>query len=181
MANGEVYYEYGNDLTNFTTPISDTVQILSQAQGGLALKDIEGFTEIYWGPSAGVECLLFQQNHLIFMDLKTEEKVAYSLVMAVRRFGFRLLQWEALIRRLIREGVDIHGTTRSRLDEPRCYADEREASYVLGTPLDELFVFTVTLSDARSTSTAWLQILASEGINILEYLKTEYALHTPRQ
>lgn len=53
--------------------------------------------------------------------------------------------------------------------------------YVFGTPLDQLFAYTEPPSEARRVSTAWLQILASEGIDILAYLETEIALHISRQ
>lgn len=77
---------FGGDLTDFTTQISNSIRVLAQAQGDLSLTDIEGFSHFYWGPPAGAEILLLQQD-LINEEVRPEEKSAYAFAMAVKSFG----------------------------------------------------------------------------------------------
>lgn len=47
-----------------------------------------------------------------------------------------------------------------------------------GTLPDELFLYTVNPLESQVTANSWLQVPASEGHDILTYLKTESVLHT---
>lgn len=87
----------------------------------------------------------------------------------------RLAKWNPLVRRLLQIGVDIHAPVpRGYYFEPDSYPC---ALSPYGTPLDELFGATRTASEAKDAADAWLQILSTEGIDVLTYLEKEKALH----
>ena len=46
-----------------------------------------------------------------------------------------------------------------------------------GTPLDELFCRTKTPFEGEEAADRWLQILSSEGYDVVAYLEEELALH----
>lgn len=170
--------EYGGDLTSFATPIVDTLRVLSQAQTDFSLADMERFMRLYRGPPLGVEFLLLQNTNLAgTLDQDDKTKSALAFVTAVSLFGNGFTQWESVIRKLIREGVNIHGQIRGSWSKP-WYADDSKS--VLGTPLDELFVYTNTPFEAQIVGKSWLHTLSSEGYDILAYLNEEIALHTPQ-
>lgn len=86
-----------------------------------------------------------------------------------------LATWESLIRRLLQIGVDIHApVARGYYFEPDSYPCTLSP---YGTPLDELFTVTKTAGEAKDAADAWLQILSTEGIDVLTYLEKEKALH----
>lgn len=177
--------EYGGDLSSFEKPIIDTLRILLQAQDDFTLSDVRGFSNLYHGPPAGVEFLLLQDETLVGdLDQDAREKAAYAFAGAVSLFGEGFRQWENLIRKLIREGVNIHGQVRHFWYQSW---NERESHGFLdipdvpGTPLDDLFIRTKTPSEARAVANIWLQILESEGYDAVTYLKEEVALHEPQQ
>lgn len=86
-----------------------------------------------------------------------------------------LADWESLIRRLLQIGVDIHAPVpRGRYIKPDSYPCTLSP---YGTPLDELFGATRTAGEAKDAADAWLQILSTEGIDVLTYLEKEKALH----
>lgn len=86
-----------------------------------------------------------------------------------------LAEWESLVRRLLQIGVDIHApVARGHHFEPDSYPCTLSP---YGTPLDELFASTRTASEAKDAADAWLQILSTEGIDVLTYLEKEKALH----
>lgn len=87
----------------------------------------------------------------------------------------RLAKWNPLVRRLLQIGVDIHApVSRGYYFEPDSYPC---ALSPYGTPLDELFAATRTAGEAKDAADAWLQILSTEGIDVLTYLEREKALH----
>lgn len=86
-----------------------------------------------------------------------------------------LADWESPIRRLLQIGVDIHAPVpRGIYFEPDSYPCTLSP---YGTPLDELFAVTETAGEAKDAADAWLQILSTEGIDVLTYLEKEKALH----
>ncbi len=89
-----------------------------------------------------------------------------------------LSEWESIIRRLLRSGVDVHAPV------PRGY-DFQPGNYPCtldpyGNPLDELFMRISTAAEAKDAADAWLRILSTEGKDIMTYLEKEKALHDTR-
>lgn len=172
----------GGDIRIFAEPFVDTVRVLSQAQTEFTLSDMEDLTWYYDGPPSGIEFLRLQHTNLAgSSDQDEKEKSAYHLATALSLYGKGSLQWENVIRKLVHEGVDIHGQVRCFNNEPWDDRDDRSAVLEhYGTPLDELFRHTDTPFEAQKVSRSWLRILASEGIDVLVYLEEEIALHTAR-
>lgn len=86
-----------------------------------------------------------------------------------------LSRWESIIRRLLRIGVDVHAPVpRGGKFQPDDYPCTLNP---YGTPLDELFTCIGTVDEAQDAADAWLQILSTEGKDILTYLEKEKALH----
>ena len=89
-----------------------------------------------------------------------------------------LATWESIIRKLLHIGVDVHAPVL-RDDFLHSFQSESYPCTLsqYGTPLDELFTYTTTAGEAKEVADAWLQILSTEGIDILTYLEKEKALH----
>ena len=170
--------EYGGDLTAFATPIVDTLRVLFQAQTD---SDLDRLMYLYRGPPAGAEYLLLQHSNFTQVEgAHHENKLAYFFVVAVSLYGKGDLQWENLIRRLIRQGMDLHVHTRRRPFIPLCQ-DDHGYAYFHVTPLDELFVHTDSPFEAHKAACNWLGLLASEGLDITAYLEQEAVLHSAQQ
>ncbi len=87
-------------------------------------------------------------------------------------------QWESLIRRLLRTGVDVHESiNRSSKFNGRNFPYEIPE---YGTPLDEMFDGTDTPAESRALANGWLEILRSEGYDVVAYIEKEHALHYTR-
>ena len=71
-------------------------------------------------------------------------------------------KWESFIRRLLRNTADIHAVVPTRTD----YECVR-------SPLSELFYFNDDVFLSEIIRDAWLNILFTEGYDIVDYLKTE--------
>ena len=87
-------------------------------------------------------------------------------------------KWESIIRKLLHIGVDIHAP----VPRGNFFHSSQSESYPCtlsthGTPLDELFTYTNTAGEAQDAADAWLQILSTEGVDVLAYLEKEVALH----
>ena len=167
----------------------DTIRLLAQAQEHFSATDIIECAQDYFGPPLGAELLLSQQCGLEDDPAQSGASGSVSdhiFATALRNFGGNRA-WEALIRRLIRKGVDVHGRVNQdqiiyyNLNAQFAYdPSDARYSWVYGTPLDELFVNRLTKSDAedcRGSADAWLQILSSEGLDVQAYLKEEIAIH----
>ena len=136
---------------------------------------------LYHGPPAGAEYLLLQHRNFTQVGGGDHnDETVYFFATAVSLYGEGYLQWENLIRRLIRQGMDVHAHTRLRPIDP-WFQDVSEDTYFLGTPLDELFVHTYSPFDAHIAACNWLDLLASEGFNITAYLEQEAVLHSAQQ
>ena len=156
----------------------DTIRLLAQAQEHFSTTDVIECLKHYFGPPLGAELLLSQQYEL--EDDPAQSGASGSdhiFATALRNFGAGDRAWEALIRKLIRKGVDVH----SRVNQgPVNYHYDVRDSWVYGTPLDELFVnkpMTPDAEDSRASADTWLQIVSSEGFDVQAYLKEEIAIH----
>ncbi len=156
----------------------DTVRILAQAQEDISSTNVSLFFECYYGPADAAYWMLslYSVQYEILLA-ENEGEIYPPLGSALRAFGRGEDQtgWETFIRRLISIGINIH----ARVPRGRCF-DPYQYPYPLspyGTPLDELFTNTGTAVEAKSAGDAWLQILSTEGYDVLAYLEHEEALH----
>lgn len=91
--------------------------------------------------------------------------------------------WESFLRTPLRHGVDLHvpltGTSNTHVDhQQEVYPWPLREDPKL---LDELFTNTQTPVDAKLVGDKWLQILASEGYDVLVYLQAEKDLRASQQ
>ncbi len=167
----------------------DIARTLSEAQEDISSTDMFGFFFTNRDPKF-VEFLLsldtVQQELILIEGVESH----YSLLdAALRKYGcffasdtagWRnpgpkfLSEWESIIRRLIRIGVDFHAPVPRYSVQPDDYPCTLGP---YGTPLDELFTCTRTAAEAKDAADAWLRILSTEGKDIVTYLEKEKALH----
>ena len=103
------------------------------------------------------------------------------LAAAMREYGRDPSQWENFLRLLLHKRVDLHSPvarpwrTAAAIDYFNSMYPFRVSDY--GTPLDELFCWPETAYDGEAAAARWLQILSSEGYDVMAYLEKEAALH----
>lgn len=187
-----IYSKYsGNDVT------IDTIRTLTEAQDEVSNVDLVSL--MLWRdvkPEA-VEYILSSelvQDNIVHAG--GEGHLFSALGAALRSYGAHVASdsvswecpaqafpatWESIIRKLLHIGVDIHAPV------PReGYFQSGEFEFypctvsTYGTPLDELFTYTRTAGEAQDAANAWLQILATEGVDVSAYLEKEAALHAIR-
>jgi hypothetical protein len=134
----------------------------------------------YYGPPEGAEILLSKEVlPLEFFEATGDEMLFPPLALALRGYSYShtedLKQWESLIRKLLHRGADLHAPV---LPNHRSYTWDLGERPGHGTPLDELFLCTRTLVEAKTAADDWLQILSSEGYDVLAYLHNEMELHS---
>ena len=107
------------------------------------------------------------------VDFSDGEGVFPPLALAMREYGRDPSQWEKFLRLLLHKRVDLH----SPVAHPRETAAGIDYFSGYGTPLNELFHWTETAYDGETAAVGWLQILSSEGYDVMGYLEKEAALH----
>jgi hypothetical protein len=170
--------ELGGDVPYFNAAITRTLRVLMLSQHDTS----EIFTALrtYEGPFEGVEIMLSQEVLLLeYSDATDDEFFFPPLALALREYArphkVHLKLWESFIRKLLRRGADLHPFIPRNL---RSYKDCLWQPGSHGTPLDELCSFTKTPAEAETVADAWLQILSSEGYDVLAYLQKEMELHS---
>ena len=163
------------------------MRVLAKSQDDFSASDISQFFELYMGPPEGAELMLSQEIvQLKLLHTDSDQTPFPPLATALRMYGAGMPQWEPLIRRLIRNGADLHAVV-PRNDLKSCRWFTKWAGYPCaisedGTPLDELFMWTESVFEAESAGKGWVQMLADEGIDVRAYLDEEISLHkTPYQ
>ena len=133
--------------------------------------------QAYRGPSEGAELILAQDLGRYYICSADDSGPLHLVLASILRFYAKDSEsWKAVIRTLLRHGAVVRAPVRQG---PSCL-DQSEymcpvAPY--GTSLDELFRFIIDPLEGQEVANGWLQILASEGHDILVYLETESALH----
>ena len=100
------------------------------------------------------------------------------LATALRGYGAQGPEWEGFLQLLLRKRVGLHSQVPRDLEN----ITEFDPTYPCeiskyGTPLDELFARTETPFRGEVAADRWLQILSSEGYDVVAYLEEESALH----
>ena len=107
-------------------------------------------------------------------DVSDGEYPFPPLAVALGPYDIEMLQSERFLRLILRKTVDLHSPVPRRWnfgDNIPCKISE------YGTPLDELFWKTETPFEGEAAGDRWLQILSSEGFDVMAYLEEEQALH----
>ena len=163
--------------SSVTKTMIEIARLLIGAQKDLSEFDISEWFCEYDGPPEGAELILSQdlaKYHIRFPD--DSEPLYPALASILRLYAKDPQPWEPIVRTLIRSGADIHAKVRRNLtllDRSKYLCPVSE----YGTPLDELFKYTIEPLEGQVAANGWLQILASEGYNVLGYLETESDLH----
>jgi len=161
---------------NTLRTLSEATQVGTSAYDGIRNK-IFGCYSL-----ESVEMLLLHQS--VWTGISKQEDawvMQYAFMKVLNCYRTGSSEWEYLIRRLLRKGVDIYDCVGPRCtvgDRYSCCCNDRHGD---STPLDELFANVETPSDAKDVADHWLDILHQEGYDIERYLKTEFELHVSDQ
>ena len=114
-------------------------------------------------------------------DVSDDEEVFPILATALREFGRYPSHWESFLRRHLRKHAALHSPVprfrRSR-DSDEIFGSIIPCRVLrYGTPLDDLFIESRTPFEGEVIAHHWLQILSSEGFDVVAYLEEEFALH----
>ena len=133
----------------------------------------------YEGPLEGAEFMWSQ-----YAEYYRDNKIApcHALAAGLRSFA-NSPDWEPFLRILLRHGVDLH-VPLPYWSNPNWNFHRNSYPWAIsadGTLLDELFTNTETPFGAKMAGDRWLQILASEGYDILVYLQAEKRWHAAQK
>ena len=160
-----------------TRTMIDIARFLAQKQEDLTAFDISMWFHEYDGPPEGAELILSQDLSQYYIRSADDRDRLYpALASVLRLYAIDPKPWDSVIRTLIRYGADVHAPVRRNLrgldqSEYLCPLDP------YGTPLDELFIYTLDPFQGQAAASGWLQILTSEGHDITVYLEKESTKH----
>ena len=157
----------------------DTLRLLAQHQGDMDEKNLREFLYHYEGPAEGVDLLISMD----MLCIEGDSWLSWLLFRTALGQMGNFPEWESIVRRLLRWGVDPHAHLPWALPD-LIFEDEEPNALVNGvfivTLLDELFGSTDSPVEARMVAQRWLEILKSEGHDVKTYLEKEKTLHGPQ-
>ncbi len=180
----------------------DTVRFLAQKQECFSSEDVSELLSRYFGPPGLVEWVLSKNVLDLALFDSAHDPITYprwAFATALRSYAIAYLaeykferlhceepeyhgvldQWESLIRRLLRTGADVHECIyHCAIEVTGANIPYEIAEY--RTPLDEMFTDTNTLAESRAVANGWLEILRSEGYDVVAYIEKEHQLHYTR-
>lgn len=172
-ATEEALLERGGE--GFPERAVNTVRLLLQSQNDISSQDMAGFWMYFSGPVNVAEFLYWNDSVPSESDGTDGEEMFPLLAMSLREFGRDPPQWASFLRLLLGKRAGLHSRVpRSNELLMKMYPC-KVSEY--GTPLDELFSHTKLPFEGEAVANLWLQILLSEGFDVVEYLEEEYALH----
>lgn len=133
----------------------------------------------YQGSLEGAE-FMWSQYAAYYRDNKIAP--CRALAAGLRSFA-NSPDWEPFLRTLLRHGVDLH-VPLSSYGNVHWHRHRKSYPWAVSTDstlLDELFANTETPFEAKMAGDRWLQILASEGYDILDYLQGEKRWHAAQK
>ena len=142
-----------------------------------SVPEIIQYIEGFWGPGECLE-LLFIQDYAGVATLCQDEVEIWKHVLAkaLKWFGSGDPGWTRLIRQLLRKGHSVHEAPSDRF----AFGIFGQVYDIPGwTLLDCLFWSTWTPLEAEEAGSSWLQLLSSEGYDVVCYLEREMALYAP--
>ena len=158
----------------------DNLRLLTRSPNNISPRDISLFWTSFSGSVNTTEYMFSLDLIQTESDTSIGEDVFPVLATALRAFGEGSSEWERFLRLLLRKRSSLHSPVlRTVRYEYEDYLIRMLPCKLLeyGTPLDELFLTTRTPLEGEAIASRWLQILSSEGIDVVAYLKEEYALH----
>ena len=160
----------------------DTLRLLTQSQNEFSRSDIVRFWTQYVGPVEGADYMLSQESIQSEFDISDDKDFYVVLSTALREYGADPTRWERFVRFLLRKRADLHllWPIIRRMEETDYITIGPEYPCKVlekGSPLDELFGNTETPFEGKAAADGWLDIISSEGRDIVVYLERESALH----
>ena len=160
-----------------TKRMTDIARLLIEAQKDLSEFDMSEWFCEYKGPPEGAELILSLDMAKYYIISQDDREPLYpALASILQMYAKAPGPWEPVLRTLVRSGANVHAKVHRDLE----FLDQSKYPRPVGkygTPLDELFKYTIDPLEGQVAANGWLQILASEGYNILAYLETESDLH----
>ena len=160
-----------------TKSMTDIARLLIEAQKDLSEFDMSEWFCEYKGPPEGAELILSLDMAKYYIRSQDDSEPLYPALASILQMYAKAPEpWEHVLRTLVRSGANIHAKVNRDLE----FLDQSNYPCPVGkygTPLDELFKYTIDPLEGQLAANGWLQILASEGYNILAYLETESDLH----
>lgn len=159
------------------TQAIDTLRLLTQSQDDISPQDMVKFWTWFSGPVEVAEFMYSNESAPSESDVPSGEEVFPFLAIALNGFRADPSQWESLLRHLLRKKTGLHSRVprMKRIGIKNLVYPCELSGY--GTPLDELLGQTETPFEAEEIADRWLQILLSEGFDVVAYLEEEYTLH----
>ena len=161
--------------------VVDTLRLLTKSQDIISAQDIHSMWMTSSGMPVEVVEFLWSQNLILSEADDLDHEVYPVLAAALVGFCLDSSQWESFLRSLLRKNVGLHssGSRLGRYTESEQLSDPMFPFNVsgYGTPLDELFMMTWSPYDGEASAHRWLQILSSEGYDVVAYLEEELMLH----
>ena len=152
--------------------ILEITRMMAKSLADTSTSQVADFVRFFIGPSECIELLFLQDYAGVATSHQYDNSLwTHVFAIAVRKFGAGDTGWEHIIRNLLRRGQSVHDSDK--------YTDDSDDDG--GTLLDQLFYFIDTPFQAEEVGYHWLQILSSEGFDVVTYLKEEMALHAPYQ
>ena len=171
----------GANIQRNNSQIVDTIKVLAPSLADASLDDVIDYLDRFEGPSEAIELMFIQDCGGVATSHSHDELIWYHVLLeAVGKYSLGCTDWEHLIRRLLRKGIAAHPSYdngMSQVPSASYFAFQSRRS----TLLDGLFFQTCTPFEAEKLGDSWLQLLSSEGYDVVEYLKMEMALHAPDQ
>ena len=183
----------------FKEDFINTLRILARYQGDVSDYDLSVAVYGYGGPPEGVDLLLsYSSSHIERFDITAGPDSMPPLALVLKCYNHCFFwenlpandeswqipqtvlsserkSWELLLRRLIHKGADLHVRVPYNNDHSGNYSPSHVNDYA--TLLDVLFQYSGTPDEARILGDEWLGLLASEGHDVITYLKEEMILH----
>ena len=154
----------------------DTLRLLIQSQDDISPRDTINFCSPFARSLKVVEFMYSNSSVPSEFNVSDGEEIFPFLAITLREFYYNPPQWENFLRLLLRDKANLHSRVPRNRDFTKRTIFSHEVSEY-GTPLDELFSRTKTPFEGEAIANRWLQILLSEGFDIVAYLEEEFALH----
>ena len=161
--------------------VVEILRLFTQSKDGLSAQDYHFFWMMYSRMPVEIAEFMWSQDMIQSeSDVSDDGEVFPILATALRESARDSSQWESFIRLHLRKNADLHSPVPRNTSARSDYiSDPMFPCGVLeyGTPLDELFAYTITPFEGEAAAHHWLQVLSSEGFDLVAYLEEEFTLH----
>ena len=162
--------------------VVEILRLLTQSKDGISAQDIKRFwATIFMTPVEAAEFMWSQDLTPSESDVSDDEEIFPILAGVLIEFGRDPSEWESFLRLCLSKNAGLHSPVPRF--KPIRNSDKMNDSLFpcrvleYGTPLDELFAWTMTPFEGEAIAHRWLQVLSSEGFDSVAYLEEEFTLH----